>query len=105
MFHALRHDRRVNVDAINEHIRFISLLGVVELINACGEFLGGFAIATLEGVRLTVCPIQVFLISVFDKDQFGKFAKRCNGATASAFPKGLMALANGGAQFFAGNSG
>ena len=73
-------------------------------MDAGGEFVGGL-IATLEGVRLAVGAAEVFFVAVFDEDDFAELAKGGDGAAASAFPEGLVAFADGGAEFLARDGG
>ncbi len=54
VFHALREDGRIDVDLVGEDIRLLFLLGLVELVDARGQFLGALAVAALEGVGLAV---------------------------------------------------
>ncbi|MDR3353124.1 MAG: hypothetical protein LBO00_09045, partial [Zoogloeaceae bacterium] len=91
--------------AINNSLSFCASSLSISAMALSAKFLAGFAIAALESVGRAVWPIRIFLVAVLDENDFAEFAKRHNGTAATAFPKRLMAFANGGAQFLAGNGG
>ena len=105
MFNDLREDRWFDADFVGEDVRLQFLLVGIELVDAGGEFVGCFFTAALEGVRLAVFALGILLVPVFDEDDFAELAESGDGAPASTFPKGLVAFADGGAEFFPRDGG
>ena len=105
VLHALGENRRVDGDGVGEHAGFTLLLNGVEAFDALGEPVSGLSITALELVWLPVRYIRVFLVKVLYEDELGELSERHDGASASAFPEGLVTLSNGGAQLFAWNGG
>src|ERR1022692_882208 len=105
MLDAQREDGWIDVDLVRKDIRLSLLLRIVEAANTGGKLRRCFTIAALKRVRLAVFAFRVFLVAVLDEDDLAELTERCDGAAASTFPKGLMALTNGSAQFFAGHCG
>ena len=96
----LREDGRLDVDAVGEDIRLARLLGLVELVDARGKVFGGFLGAALEVVGLALFAL-VHLVADFDEDDFAELAKGFHRIALAAFPKRLVAFADGGAEFLA----
>jgi hypothetical protein len=105
MLDALRKDGRLDVDLVSEDIRLQFLLSDVELVDTGGEFVGGLLATALEVVGFAVLTVVVLFVAVFDEDNFAEFAEGGDGAAAATFPKGLVALTDGGAGFLTRDRG
>lgn len=105
MLHALRENRRINIDPAFKNGRVLLFLRVVKLVNASGEFLRSFIEAALKFVRLAILALRVLFIAVLYEDDFAERAESPDGIASPAFPKSLMTFANRGAEFFARNGG
>jgi len=65
----------------------------------------GVVHASLEIIRLALRPGAVGFIADFHENDFAEFAKSDYRAALACFPQGLMAVANGGAEFFPRHGG
>ena len=101
MLHTLRKDRRLDVDFVGENVGLKVLLSFVELVDALGQFFGTFAVATLEVVGLAILAVGVLFVAMLNENDLAKLAEGGDGTATAPFPKRLMALANGRAEFFA----
>lgn len=105
MLHALRENGRIDVDLVGEDIRLLYLLVSVKPVDADGQRLGALAVAALESVGLAIRAIQILFVAMLDEDDFAELPESRDRATPPAFPKGLVAFSDGGAQFLARNGG
>ena len=70
MLHALGQDGGFNVDAFGEYVRLPLFFVLIEFADPSSQNVRSFPVATLEMVGFAVLAVEVFLVAVFDKDDF-----------------------------------